>query len=62
MMQRAGYSAEEIQLVNRAYKLLFRGALNHRQAIEDLKNGKLGSHLLIDEIVQFAEASKRGLA
>lgn len=61
-MQRAGYSAEEIQLVNRAYKLLFRGPLNHRQAIEELKNGKLGRHPLIDEIIRFAEASKRGLA
>lgn len=61
-MQRAGYTAEQIQLVNRVYKLLFRGPLNHRQAIDALKSGTLGSDPLIDEIIKFAEDSKRGLA
>lgn len=61
-MQRNGFSEEQIQLVRRIYKLFFRGKLNHRQTLEKLRSGELGSDPLIDEVVAFVESSQRGLA
>lgn len=61
-LQRCGYSEEDIQLVARIYKLVFRKGLNRTQAIHALREGALGSHPLVDECVAFMAGSERGLA
>lgn len=61
-MQRNGFSEDEIQVAMRIHKLVFRSGLNKSQALEALENGRLGSHPLIDEAVEFLHSSSRGLA
>jgi len=61
-MQRTGHSEEDIQLMSRIYKLVFRKGLNRTQALEALEAGELGQHQLIDEAVAFIKGSERGLA
>lgn len=61
-MQRAGFSADDIELMKKIHRLFFRGTLNYGQALAKLREGHLGSHPLIDEVIQFVESSKRGLA
>jgi len=61
-MQRTGYNEEEIQLMARVYKLVFRKGLNRVQAIAALESGQLGQHALVAEAVAFMTASERGLA
>ena len=61
-MERVGYTADDIQLVSRLYKLIFRKGLNRQQAIEALRSGEAGTHTLVDEMLAFMEGSERGLA
>ena len=61
-LQRTGYSEDEIQLMARVYKLVFRRGHNRTQALEALESGQLGRHALIEEAIAFIRASDRGLA
>jgi len=61
-MRRDGFSEEQIQLVARIHKLLFRKGLNRAQALQAIEAGELGGDPLIDEAVAFIRASERGLA
>jgi len=58
-MQRAGLSVDDIMVVRRAYKLLFRERLLQKRAIEKLDQ-ELGDHSLVQEILTFINTSKRG--
>ena len=58
-MQRAGFSADDINVVRRAYRMLFRERLLQKRAIEKLEQ-ELGDHPLIQEILQFINSSHRG--
>ncbi len=61
-MQRTGFSEDEIQVMARIYRLVFRKGLNKSQAIEALEAGQLGGNRLVAEAIAFMKASQRGLA
>jgi UDP-N-acetylglucosamine acyltransferase len=61
-MQRNGYSEEDIILMVRIYKFVFRKGHNRQQALDYLEAGELGRHALVDEAIAFMKASQRGLA
>ena len=61
-MQRRGYSEEDILLMTRIYKLVFRKGHNRQQALELLQAGELGEDPLIAEAMAFMTGSERGLA
>ena len=61
-MQRIGFREDDIQLMARIYKLVFRKGLNRKQAIEALESGQLGEHQLVTAAIDFMKASERGLA
>jgi UDP-N-acetylglucosamine acyltransferase len=61
-MKRRGYSEDDLQLMMRIFKLVFRRGLNRQQALEALLGGELGVAPLVDEAVGFIKASERGLA
>jgi len=58
-MLRAGLTLDDVSVVRRAYKLLFRERLLQRRAIEKMDQ-ELGDHPLIQEILTFINTSKRG--
>jgi UDP-N-acetylglucosamine acyltransferase len=59
-LKRQGYAVEEISLLKRAFKILFRSGLNTTQALDELKNGfpQTGN---IRHLVEFIEAPGRGI-
>jgi len=61
-LQRAGFPDDDLSLLKRIFKLIFRSGLNHGQAMEKLAAGELGEHALIREVVAFHESSRRGIA
>lgn len=61
-LRRAGWSEDDIQVVARIFRLVFRGGLNRPQAIEQLRKGVLGRHSFVEEAVTFLDNSARGLA
>ena len=61
-LRRAGFSEDDIQVVARIFRLVFRGGLNRPQAIAQLRAGALGDHPFIEEAVHFLDNSSRGLA
>ncbi|MFP4281952.1 MAG: acyl-ACP--UDP-N-acetylglucosamine O-acyltransferase [Opitutales bacterium] len=61
-LQRAGLGEEGVLVAKRLFKLFFRGGLNHSQAVEALRSGRLGEHPLITATLEFMTRSTRGLA
>ncbi len=61
-LERAGFSAEEIGLVRRIFKIFYKEQLNKGQAIERLQSESLAGHPLAQRFIAFVEASERGLA
>ncbi len=62
-MTRAGFSKEELDVAKGVYKVLWRGDLNRRQAIERLQDDSdLAREKITREVVEFTESSERGLA
>lgn len=61
-LERSGMSEDDIGQVRRVYKLLFRGKLNHSQALAELKAGACGGGPVVDQIVSAIEASTRGFS
>lgn len=59
-LQRAGFSAERIKAIERAYRLLLRSKLNTTQAVEKMRATLYGSED-VSELIQFIEAAERGL-
>jgi len=60
-LQRSGFSEEVLHELKRAYRLFFRSGLNVTQAIEKA-NTDLPPLPEIKELIQFLEASERGVA
>lgn len=59
-ISRAGFSPDEILAAKTIFKLFYREGLNNSQAIEKAK--ELPKNKVIDTLLAFAQASKRGLA
>lgn len=61
-MTRIGFSEEELSLAKRIFKHLFKKGHNHREALEQLENGVLGDHPMVQEVIGFCKTCQRGLA
>ncbi len=59
-LSRRGFSANEIQILKEAYKILYRRKLNTEQAIIALKELQLG-HDAVGVLIDFLESSTRGI-
>ena len=61
-MERGGFTAEEVNLARRCFKLLYREGLNRGQALDQLREmqGKEPSEI-VEAMIVFIERSKRGL-
>jgi UDP-N-acetylglucosamine acyltransferase len=59
-LERHGFSAEAIRELKEAYRVLFRGELNLRQAVEQLQPAAQRSSE-VRQLVDFIEASRRGV-
>ena len=60
-MERAGYSKEEIQKVHKAVRIILKGKLTTDESIEKIK-AECGSSALLDEMIEFIQVSKKGIA
>lgn len=60
-LKRRGVSQEERTIINDAYKIIISPHLNTSQAIEKIK-AEIPKNKYVDEIIEFAETSKRGLS
>ena len=62
-MLRGGFSKDFIDNTKSVFKVLYRGDLNRRQAIDYLQNKpNLAEEEITKEIIKFTESSERGLA
>jgi len=59
-LERQGFSAERLEALKRAYRLLLRSKLNTAQAVEQMRATLDGSPD-VAELIAFIEASERGL-
>lgn len=59
-LERSGFSIEDINLIRKAYKILYRARLNRTQALKKLSG--IASSAMIQQIIKFIEHSERGLA
>lgn len=59
-LERHGFDAERIKVIERAYRLLLRSKLNTTQAIERMRATLNGSED-VSELIQFIESAERGL-
>ena len=59
-LERKGFSAERIQVLQRAFKLLVRSKKNTTQALEEMRNTLAGSED-VQELIAFVEKAKRGI-
>lgn len=59
-LERAGFSAEKIKPIKEAFRIIYRGKVNTAQAVAMLRE-KLGESEEVLLIVQFIEASERGI-
>ena len=59
-LERAGYSAETIRALKEAYRILYRGKLNVKQAVEAMRT-ELPGISEIAELCEFIESSERGI-
>lgn len=58
-LERRGFSAEAIEALHKAFRLLSRSKLNTSQAVEKIR-AEVGSSPEIEELLQFIAASSRG--
>ena len=58
-LERRGFSAETIEALHKAFRLLSRSKLNTSQAVEKIR-AEVGSSPEIEELLQFIAASSRG--
>ena len=59
-LERHGFDADRIKIIERAYRLLLRSKLNTTQAIERMRATLVGSED-VSELIQFIESAERGL-
>lgn len=61
-LERAGFSAEDINLVRRVFKMFYKEGLNRRQAAEKLCAETSEDNQLVKTFLAFIQASERGLS
>ena len=62
-LERADFSADEIEIARAVFKKIYRSDLNRGQAIDFIeKESPLRDHPVTQEIIAFAKKSERGLA
>jgi UDP-N-acetylglucosamine acyltransferase len=59
-LERAGFASETIRALKESYRLLYRGSLNVKQAVEQIRQ-ELSGPPEIAELCQFIETSQRGI-
>jgi len=59
-LERAGFSAETIRALKEAYRLLYRGKLNAKQAVETIRK-EIPGVAEVEELCTFVETSQRGI-
>jgi UDP-N-acetylglucosamine acyltransferase len=59
-LERKGFSAERLQALQRAFRLLSRSKLNTNQALAEMRNS-LGGSADVAELIQFIETAERGI-
>ena len=59
-LERKGFSAERMQALQRAFRLLLRSKLNTKQALAEMRNSLAGS-TDVAELIQFIETAERGI-
>ena len=59
-LERAGYAPERIKPIKEAFRIIYRGKMNTRQALDAIRE-KLAESAEAQEIVAFIEASERGI-
>lgn len=59
-LERKGFSAERIQILQRAFKLLVRSKKNTTQALEEMRKSFAGSED-VRELIAFVETAERGI-
>ncbi len=59
-LERKGFSAERMQALQRAFRLLVRSKLNTKQALAEMRNS-LGESADVAELIQFIETAERGI-
>jgi UDP-N-acetylglucosamine acyltransferase len=59
-LERAGFAPETIRALKESYRLLYRGSLNVKQAVEQIRQ-ELSGPPEIAELCQFIETSQRGI-
>jgi UDP-N-acetylglucosamine acyltransferase len=59
-IERAGFGAERIQTIERAFRLLLRAKLNTTQAVIELR-AKFADSADVRELIDFVESSQRGV-
>lgn len=61
-LERAGYSAEQISLVHRIFKILFREGLNRGQSLERLRTDEAAENPIVQQMIDFFTSSTRGIS
>jgi UDP-N-acetylglucosamine acyltransferase len=59
-LERKGFSADRLQALKQAYRLLLRSKLNTSQAIAEMKK-TLGDSADVQELIRFVESAERGI-
>lgn len=59
-LRRKGFSAEQINVIKEAYRILYLSGLLFSEAKEKIKN-ELGNHSIVQQILIFLEKSNRGI-
>ena len=59
-LRRDGFSAQRIEEIKKAFRILFRSKLNTKQAVEKLKS-EFQNNKDVDHIIKFISESKRGI-
>jgi UDP-N-acetylglucosamine acyltransferase len=59
-LQRKGFSAERVEALTRAFRLLLRSKLNTNQALAEMRKS-LGEFADVAELIQFIETAERGI-
>ena len=60
-LERAGFSAEELALIRRIFKIFYKDGLNRAQAMERLRAEKRAENPVAQNFFRFAAESNRGL-
>ena len=59
-LERAGFSSETVRALKEAYRLLYRGNLNSKQAVEAIRK-EIPGIAEVEELCVFVETSQRGI-